>query len=244
MEKTIMNITKNEEQTIEILLSSVKELAVNCNELDSKLSLARQELGDNSSDLEEERLTLENIVIQLTKLAHDKEAKLEELQTKLSHKKSLSTESQNSEESADYQFDSLTDCEQLSNKVDDPVVKVKEDLGGDEGIKQIEEISSNKGLEELEEFIEEDPEHIKRLKFEERFGITHPETHEGARSGISLSYRVFMDYVFPVLADEIEGKSKQEALQIILDYQKDYGNITLSSCKYNLEQLVLASQEI
>jgi hypothetical protein len=50
-----------------------------------------------------------------------------------------------------------------------------------------------------------------------------------------------MDSVFPVFANEIEGKTKQEAIQILLDYQNDYGDITLSSCKFNLEQLVLAS---
>ena len=60
------------------------------------------------------------------------------------------------------------------------------------------------------------------MRFEQRFGITHPENYEGASSGICLTYQVFMDYVFPVLADEIKGKSQEEAIQIISDYLNDY----------------------
>ena len=105
---------------------------------------------------------------------------------------------------------------------------------------ELDLISVNEGSQEL---LVDDTERIKRLRFEERFCIAHPENGEGTRSGICLSYRAFMDFVFPVLANEIEGKTKQEAIQILLDYQNDYGTITLSSCKYNLEQLVLAYGE-
>ncbi len=82
------------------------------------------------------------------------------------------------------------------------------------------------------------------MRFEQRFGITHPENYEGASSGLCLTYQVFMDYVFPVLADEIKGKSQEEAIQIISDYLNDYGNITGSKCKLHLEQLVFGSMKM